>query len=53
MAYQIYLEHRASSVDGWCVSCRDPREFFPCKAFGTARRGFILACDVRKAVVGH
>jgi hypothetical protein len=47
LAYTVHTTHTAGA-DGWCVTCREPREFHPCPPSRTARRGFALAAAVKQ-----
>ena len=42
MAEQLRRDHRPG-VDGWCVTCREPRQVWPCAGVTNAELGLLRA----------
>ena len=42
MADQLRRDHRRG-VDGWCVTCREPRQVWPCTGVTNAELGLLRA----------
>jgi hypothetical protein len=51
LAYLVHVEHQAGT-DGWCATCRTPREFWPCPPFRQAQRGMVLAATYARQLAG-
>jgi hypothetical protein len=42
LSYRVFVDH-AAGTDGWCITCREPRLFSPCRPRIDAHAGFVVA----------